>query len=41
MYQAVRSAFEPIDPPKAVIDTDQNIEECVRDALAFVCSETG
>ena len=38
MYRALRASFEPIDPPKAVVDTDRDPEKCVRDALAFLLS---
>jgi len=30
----VKSRFEPIEHPKTAIDTDQPLEDCVRQALA-------
>ena len=34
LYLEVKTHYEPIDHPKAVIDTDQPLEECVRQASA-------
>ncbi len=34
LYLDVKSRFEPIEFPKTAIDTDQPLEDCVRQALA-------
>ena len=35
LYRRIRKAWEPIDPPKLVIDTDANLESCVERALRY------
>jgi adenylylsulfate kinase len=37
LYQEVKSRFEPITHPKAIIDTGLPLEECVAQALAALC----
>jgi predicted kinase len=36
MYLSVKSRFEPIPPPKLVLDTDHRLAQCVRLALDYV-----
>ena len=36
LWESVRASFEPIGSPKVVIDTDQPIEECVREAFKAI-----
>ena len=40
LYQEVKARFEPITFPKAVIDTDRPLEECVQTALAAIHTAT-
>ena len=41
LYGEVREAWEPIDQPKLVIDTDAELDECVDQALRYVMSRIG
>ena len=41
LYREIRKAWEPIDRPKLVIDTDANLDSCVDQALRFLTSGTG
>lgn len=36
LYRKLKAEFEPIPPPKLVIDTDRSLDECVRDADAYL-----
>ena len=36
LYRKIQKAWEPIDPPKLVIDTDANLDSCVDQALSYV-----
>lgn len=36
LYREIREAWEPIDQPKLVIDTDEDIETCVNRALRYL-----
>ena len=36
LYREIRKAWEPIDQPKLVIDTDENLETCVDRALRYL-----
>jgi len=36
LYESVRSIYEPISPPKTVIDTGKPLEPCVRAGLAGI-----
>lgn len=36
VYREIRKAWEPIDQPKLVIDTDGNLESCVDRALHYL-----
>lgn len=36
LYRQIREAWEPIAPPKLVIDTDANLESCVDRALRYL-----
>jgi predicted kinase len=38
LYDAVRAHFEPIRLEKLVVDTDRDIEECVRECAEYVTS---
>lgn len=38
LYRQVREAWEPIDEPKLVIDTDENLDSCVARALGYLSS---
>ena len=40
LYSEIRKAWEPIDQPKLVIDTDENIESCVDRALRYLTANT-
>ena len=40
LYRQIRNAWEPIDQPKLVIDTDENIESCVDRAVHYLTAET-
>ena len=41
LYRQIREAWEPIDRPKLVIDTDANLDSCVDRALRYLIHETG
>jgi predicted kinase len=41
LYREIRKAWEPIDQPKLVIDTDANLDSCVDQALRYLRSGTG
>lgn len=36
LYREIRKAWEPIDHPKLVIDTEENLESCVDQALRYL-----
>ena len=36
LYRQIREAWEPIDQPKLVIDTDANLDLCVDLALRYL-----
>lgn len=36
LYREIRKLWEPIDQPKLVIDTDENLESCVDRALRYL-----
>jgi predicted kinase len=36
LYQSIRAQFEPITLPKLVVDTDRPLEECVKEAGAYL-----
>ena len=36
LYRQLREAWEPIEPPKLVIDTDLNLESCIDRALRYL-----
>jgi len=40
LYREIRKAWEPIDHPKLVIDTDQNLETCVDRAARYLSAQT-
>jgi adenylylsulfate kinase len=40
LYREIRKAWEPIDQPKLVIDTDENIESCVDRAVRYLTAQT-
>jgi predicted kinase len=39
LYREIRKAWEPIDQPKLVIDTDENLESCVDLAVRYLTAE--
>ena len=41
LYRQIREAWEPIDGPKLVIDTDANLDSCVDRALRYLTTRTG
>ena len=41
LYHQIRKAWEPIDSPKLVIDTDANLELCVDQALRYLVNRSG
>jgi len=41
LYRQIREAWEPIDGPKLVIDTDADLESCVDQALRYLINGTG
>lgn len=41
MYQQLKATFEPIREPKLVVDTDNDLDQCVRQALAFIKPQPG
>lgn len=40
IYREIRKAWEPIDEPKLVIDTDENLESWVDRAVRYLSAET-
>ena len=40
LYRQIREAWEPIDCPKLVIDTDANVDSCVDRALRYLINGT-
>jgi predicted kinase len=40
LYREIRKAWEPIDQPKLVIDTDETLESCVDRALRYLTART-
>lgn len=40
LYREIRKAWEPIDQPKLVIDTDESLESCVDRALRYLTAKT-
>jgi adenylylsulfate kinase len=41
LYHQIRKAWEPIGLPKILIDTDENLESCVDQALRYLMIRTG
>ena len=41
LYRQIRKAWEPIDHPKLVLDTDANLDSCVDGALRYLIDRTG
>lgn len=41
LYRQISQAWEPIDRPKLVIDTDANLDSCVDRALLYLMNRTG
>jgi predicted kinase len=41
LYREIRKAWEPIDHPKLVIDTDANLDFCVDRALRYLADRNG
>jgi predicted kinase len=41
LYREIRKAWEPIDHPKLVIDTDANLRSCVDRALRYLTNRIG
>ena len=39
LYLKVKARFEPITYPKTPVDTDQTIEQCVKQALAVIAAQ--
>ncbi len=39
LYREIRKAWEPIDQPKLVIDTDENLEACVDRAVRYLTAQ--
>ena len=40
LYRDIQKAWEPIDQPKLVIDTDENLESCVDQAVRYLTAQT-
>jgi predicted kinase len=40
LYRQIRKAWEPIDHPKLVLDTDANLDSCVDRALRYLINRT-
>jgi hypothetical protein len=38
LYREIRKAWEPIEQPKLVIDTDEDLHSCVNQALRYLRS---
>jgi len=41
LYWQIRKSWEPIDPPKLVIDTDANLDSCVDSVWRYLTNRTG
>lgn len=41
LYLKLKAAFEPIDEPKLLVNTDQDLQACLAAALAYVRSQAG
>jgi adenylylsulfate kinase len=41
LYHQIRNLWEPIDPPKLVLDTDAKLDSCVDRALVYLIERTG
>ena len=41
LYRQIREAWEPIDRPRLVIDTDAKLDSCVDRALRYLIDRTG
>jgi adenylylsulfate kinase len=41
LYRQIREAWEPIDRPKLVIDTDADLDSCIDRALRYLINRTG
>ena len=41
LYREIRKAWEPIDQPKLVIDTGENLDACVDQALRYLMNRSG
>jgi predicted kinase len=41
LYHQIRNLWEPIDPPKLVLDTDSKLDSCVDVALVYLIERTG
>jgi predicted kinase len=41
LYREIKKAWEPIDQPKLVVDTDANLDSCVDRALRYLSNGTG
>ena len=41
LYRQIKAAWEPIDQPKLVIDTDANLDSCVDRALLYLRDRSG
>jgi adenylylsulfate kinase len=41
LYRQVREMWEPIEPPKLVIDTGANLDACVDRALGYLTNRSG
>jgi predicted kinase len=39
LYHQIRKAWEPIDYPKLVIDTDGNLESCIDQTLGYLAAQ--
>ena len=40
LYRQIREAWEPIDHPKLVIDTDAHLDSCIDQALRYLINRT-
>jgi adenylylsulfate kinase len=40
LYREIRMAWEPIDQPKLIIDTDENTKSCVDRAVRYLTAQT-
>ncbi len=39
LYEQIRTAWEPIDSPKCVVDTDAELDFCVEEALRYLIGQ--